>query len=167
MRVFALVVVHNPDMATSGNLKSGDSFFFLTPLPPSPHKHNSIQSLIGLGHYIKSYMRYRTTTISVYDCNGEIIFVTDEIHAKMPQKLNFGWKKSRILGENGINSNLKHRKAQNSILSGRFADPYRRRLLSYPGEVACMIITLDKWYCFFFLTARCKHNHLHWNRNCM
>ena len=27
MRVFALVVVHNPEMPTSGNLKSGHSFF--------------------------------------------------------------------------------------------------------------------------------------------
>ena len=151
MRVFSLVVVHNPEMATFGNLKSGDSFFALppeyqwsTPPPPPPHKQNSIQSLIGLGHDMKSYMRYRTIGISVYDCNGEIIFVTDEIHAKMPQKPSFDWKKIRILGENGINSKLKHIKAHNSILSGRFADPYRRRLLSYPGELACMIITLDQ-----------------------
>ena len=144
MRVFALVVVHNPEMPTSGNLKSGDSFFFNIPLPPppTPNKHNWIQSLIGLGHYMKSYMRYRTITISVYDSNGEIIFVTDEIHVKMPQKPNFDWKKIRILGENGINSKLKHWKAHNSILSRRFADPYRKRLLSYPGELACMIITL-------------------------
>ena len=93
MSVFELVVVHNPDMPTSGNLKSGDSLFFLTfpsPLPPpTPNKHNWIQSLIGLGHYMKSYMRYRTITISVYDSNGEIIFVTDEIHVKMPQKPNY------------------------------------------------------------------------------
>ena len=85
MRVFALVVVHNPELPTSGNLKSGDSFF-LHDLPPSPPP---IQSLIGLGHYVKSYMRYRTITISVYDCTGEIISLTDEIHAKMPQKPNF------------------------------------------------------------------------------
>ena len=100
MRVFALVVVHNPEMPTSGNLKLETLFFFAfpppsnindqpPPRPPAPHKHNSIQSLIGLGHYMNSYMRYRTITISVYDCNGEIIFVTDEIHAKMPQKPNF------------------------------------------------------------------------------
>ena len=100
MRVFTLVVVHNPEMPTSGNLKSGDSFFLpfpspnindqanAPPPPPAHHKHNSMQSLIGLGHYMKSYIRYRTITISFYDCNGEIIFVTDEIHAKMPQKPN-------------------------------------------------------------------------------
>ena len=118
--------------------------FFLHDLPPSPPTPTPpIQSLMGLGHYMKSYMRYRTITISVYDCTGEIISLTDEIHAKMPQKPNFDWKKIRILGENGINSQLKHRKTRNSILSARFADPYRRRLLSYPGELACMIITLD------------------------
>ena len=74
--------------------------FFCIPTPPPeyqwvnppPLKHNSIQSLIGLEHYIKSYMSYRTITISVYDCNGEIIFVNDEIHAKIPQKPNFHWE---------------------------------------------------------------------------
>ena len=92
---------------------------------------------------MKSYMRYRTITISFYDCNVEIIFVSDEICVKMPQKPNLDSKKIQILGENGINSKLKHRKAHYSILSRRFADPYGRRLLSYPGELACMIITLD------------------------
>ena len=142
--------LHNPEMPTSGNLKSEDSLFLALPrlsqwsAPPPPLiKYNSIQSLIGLGHYMKSYMRYRTITISVYDWNGEIIFVTDKIHAKMPQKPSFDWQKIRILEENGKNSKLKHRIAHNSILSGRFADPYRRRLLSYPGELARMIIILD------------------------
>ena len=86
---------------------------------------------------MKTYTRYRTITISFYDCNGEIIFVSDEIRAKMPQKLNFESKEIQIYGENGINSKLKHRKAHNSILSGKFGDPYGRRLLLYPGEVAC------------------------------
>ena len=36
MRVFALVVLHNPEMQTSGNLKSGDSFSFLALPPPPP-----------------------------------------------------------------------------------------------------------------------------------
>ena len=92
---------------------------------------------------MKSYMRYRTITISFYDCSGGIICVSDKIRAKMPQKSNFESKEVRILGENGINSKLKHRKARNSILSRRFGDPYGRRLLSYPGELAFMIITLD------------------------
>ena len=92
---------------------------------------------------MKSYMRYRTITISFYDCDGEIIFVSDEICVKIPQKPNFDSKKIQILGENGINSKLKYRKAHYSILSRRFADPYRRRLLSYPEELGCMIITLD------------------------
>ena len=51
----------------------------------------------------------------------------------MPQKLNFESKKIRILGENGINSKLKYKKAHNSILSGRFGDLYGR-LLSYLGD---------------------------------
>ena len=92
---------------------------------------------------MKSYIRYRTIKISFYDCNGEIIFVSDEIRAKMPQKLNFESKEIRILEEKGVNSKLKHRKAHRSISSGRFGDPHRRRLLSYPGELACMTITLD------------------------
>ena len=29
--------------------------------PPLPHKHNLIQTLIGLGHYMKSYMSYRSS----------------------------------------------------------------------------------------------------------
>ena len=107
---------------------------------PLPHKHISIQPLIGLGHNMKSYMRYKTISISVYDCNGEIIFVSDKLRAKMLQKPNFESKEIRILGENEINSKLKHTKAHNSTLSGRFGDSYRWRVLSYPGELACMII---------------------------
>ena len=53
------------------------------------------------------------------------MFFSDDIHAKMPQKPNFESTKIRILGENGINSKLKHRKAHNSILSGRFGDLHR------------------------------------------
>ena len=112
-------------MPTSGNLKSGDSFFCITPSPPAPDEyqwsnppfppiqgHNSIQSLISLGNYMKSYMSYGTITISFYDCNGEIIFVSDKICVKMPQKPNFeSIKEIRILGESEINSKLKHRKA--------------------------------------------------------
>ena len=95
-------------MPTSGNLKTGESFSFIPPPnindqlspPPPPHKHNSIQSL-GLGHYMKSNMKYWTITISFYDCNEEIIFVSDEIREKMPQKPNFESKEIRILGEMG------------------------------------------------------------------
>ena len=47
----------------------------------------------------------------------------------MPEKLNYKSKKIRRLGENGINFKLKHRKAHNSFLSGRFVDPYGR-----PGD---------------------------------
>ena len=58
------------EMPTSGDLKSGDSFFCISPpnindQPPSaPHKHNSIQSLIGSGHYMKSSMSYRPSQLA-------------------------------------------------------------------------------------------------------
>ena len=110
-------------MPTSGNLKSGDSFFSITPPPtmtPPPHKHNnySIQSLI--------LQKVQTIAISLYKCNGKIIFVSDEIHPKMPQERTFESKKIQILGETGINSKLKHRKAHTVT---RF----------YPGDlVTCM-----------------------------
>ena len=144
MRVFALVVVHNPEIPPSGNLKSADSFFCITfPPPPeyqwsNPHKHNSIQSLICLGHYTNSYLRYRTITISFYDCNGEIIFVTDEISAKMPLKPNFEWKKIEILGENGINCKLKQRKLKLII---QF---YPGDLLTRTGGDCCRI--RESWH---------------------
>ena len=146
MRVFAVVVVHNTEIPTSGNPKSGDSFYLRSPPPPPeyqwstppthPLKHNLIQSLIGLGHYMKSYMGYGTITISVYDCNGEIIFVTDEIHAKMPQKPNFDWKKIRILGENGI---IPNQSTENLIT--RF---YPGDLLTRTGRDCCRI--RESWH---------------------
>ena len=39
MRVLALAVVHNPEMPTAGNLKSGDSFFCIPPPPPPPPEY--------------------------------------------------------------------------------------------------------------------------------
>ena len=70
---------------------------------------------------MNSYMRYRPSQfafmIVIY---GEIIFVSDEICAKMTQKPNYKSKEIQILGENEISSKLKHRKAHNLILSGRF-----------------------------------------------
>ena len=47
MRVFALVVEHNPEMPTSGNLKFGDSFFALPP-PPQISMITPPPPLIGL-----------------------------------------------------------------------------------------------------------------------
>ena len=79
---------------------------------------------------MNSYMRYRPShfalMIIIY---GEIIYVSDEICAKMTQEPNYKSKKIQILGENGINSKLKHRKTHNLILSVRFGDQYRR-----PGD---------------------------------
>ena len=68
----------------------------------------------------------QTITICLFDCNGEMIFVSDEICAKMPQKPNCESRKIQILGGDGINSKLKLRNAQYSILSWRFCVPYRR-----------------------------------------
>ena len=83
---------------------------------------------------MNSYMRYRPSQfafmIVIY---GEIIFVSDEICAKMTQKPNYKSKEIQILGENEISSKLKHRKAHNLILSGRFGDQYRR-----PGDWCCI-----------------------------
>ena len=61
---------------------------------------------------MKSYMRYRSSTMSFYYCNGEI-------RAKMPQKPNCESKEIRILGENEINSKLKHRKEEVVVISGK------------------------------------------------
>ena len=100
--------------------------------PPSPDPDLLISTIRsspylsygnGLGHYMKSHRRYRPSQFAVM-----IIFVSDEIHTKMPQKRNHESKKIQILEENGVNSTLKHRKAHNLILSGRF-DPYGR-----PGD---------------------------------
>ena len=90
----------------------------------------------------------------------------------MPQKPSFESKKIRILGENEINSKLEHRKAHNSVLSGRFGDMYVRetgRLLSYPGQLACMHsfeqieISLKKsTLCTATPTSKQKINTLYW-----
>ena len=45
----------------------------------------------------------------------------------MREKPNYESKKIRSLGENEINFKLKHRKAHNLFLSGRFVDPYGRQ----------------------------------------
>ena len=68
----------------------------------------------------------QTITICLFDCNGEMIFLSDEICVSMPQKPNYESKKIQILGGDGINSKLKLRKAQYSILSWRFCVPYGR-----------------------------------------
>ena len=95
-----------------------------------------------------------------------MIFVSDEIHAKMPQKPNCESQKIQILGENGINSKLKQRKAHNLILSGRFGDQYRRqgvgvvsmRLLDNPGELAC-ITGKNNGFPFLDILGYLKNTH--------
>ena len=87
-------------------------------------------------------------TIRFYGCNGEIIFVSDAIRAKMPQKPNFESKTIRILGEKGINSKVKHRKAQNAIWWPAVRET--GRLLSYPGDSR---IIRESWHVWNSWTA--------------
>ena len=143
------------EMPTFGNLKSGDSFFCITPpnlndqptcpLPPPPpsrDKHNLIQSLIGLEHYMKSHMRYRPTQLAFMMVIANLSLSVMKYVRKYPRKRTLNqikfefWEK--MLGENGINSKLKRRKAHNSILSGRFGDLYGR-----PGD-CCRI--RESWH---------------------
>ena len=65
------------------------------------------------------------------NCNGEI-----EIRTEIPQKPKYKSEEIWILEANGINSKLKYGKAHNSILSGRFGDPYEDR---EPGELAVYV----------------------------
>ena len=79
---------------------------------------------------MKSYMRNRPSQFAFMIVMAKLSSnVSGEIRAKMPQKPNCGSKKILLLGENGINSKLKHTKAHNSNLSGRFGDPDGR-----PGD---------------------------------
>ena len=96
-----------------------------TPSSPLPDSDQLISTIWSSFQFItwewfrtlhKFLHEVQTIRICFYDCDGDIIFVSDDIHAKIPQKLNYESKKIQILGESGINSKLKHRKAHNSIL---------------------------------------------------
>ena len=67
-----------------------------------------------------------------------MIFVSDDIPAKIPQKLNYESKKIQILGENGINSKLKHRKLITRFYKGDLVTRtgVTRRSVLYPEELA-------------------------------
>ena len=107
------------EMPTPGNLKSGDSLFCITtPYPnfndqPPRRSPNKLTTLYEFFHELQAII------IRFYDCEGEIIFVSDEKRAKRPQKPNYESEKIGILRKNGKNSKWKHREAHNSILSGR------------------------------------------------
>ena len=75
--------------------------------------------------------------MSFYDCNGEIIFVTDEIRAKLPHKPNCESKAIRILKENEINSKWKHRKEEIVAVSGRVGiyDNHTWQLIVFNSKV--------------------------------
>ena len=100
-------------MPAFGDIKSGDSVFCISPPPPPPCKYQwptpsplintnwpSLQHGCDLGgHYMKSCMKYtyRSSKFTlICDHIDEIlIFVNDEVLAKMPQKpcYNYKWKK--------------------------------------------------------------------------
>ena len=74
---------------------------------------------------------------------------------KYMQKYPRNWtlnQKIRILGENGINSKLEHRKAHNLSLSARFGDPYGR-----PGD-CCWSGRVGMYVIFHELGLRDKGN---------
>ena len=70
---------------------SGDSPFFTPPgnfnRPPPPQQIDAAPNGNDLGHYMKSYMKYILSNFAIIVLMPEIIFVNDQIHAKMPQKL--------------------------------------------------------------------------------
>ena len=78
MHKLSVIGLYYTEMPTSGNLKSGDSLFGI--------------------YYYEVLHEVQNITIRFCDCNGEIIFVSDEICAKMPQKLNYESEKIQILG---------------------------------------------------------------------
>ena len=118
-----------------------------TPPPPPTPKHLIISTIWSSRQFItrewfrtlyKFVHEVRTITICFYAC--DIIFVSDDICAKIPRKLNYESKKIQILGENGINAKLKHRKAHNLDFIREIWWPVREtgRLVMYPGELVCM-----------------------------
>ena len=121
-------------MPTSGDLKSGDSLFFTTPPPwnfngfppttnwPSPQWE-------WLRTLYKSYLRYILSkfAVIVFTCfDDRIIFVSDWIRAKMPQKPYCECEKFKFRAKNGLDLKLRHRQAPKMISSGRYRDPYGR-----------------------------------------
>ena len=91
-------------------------------------------------------------------------------NAKIPRELNYESKKIQILGENGINAKLKHRKAHNLDFIREIWWPVREtgRSVMYPGELVCMqlIAVLSGPLCFSWSAANltmsvfsCEYGH--------
>ena len=117
------------------------------PTPPPPTPKHLISTIWSSRQFItrewfralyKFLREVRTITICFYAC--DIIFVSDDICAKIPRKLNYESKKIQILGENGINAKLKHRKAHNLDFIREIWWPVREtgRSVLYLGELVCM-----------------------------
>ena len=63
------------------------------------------------------------------------------------------WLKKKIGLSEGLNSKLKHRKAQNSILPRKFGDPYGRPrylCISVMHDIPCTSPTDFHWFNFFY-----------------
>ena len=73
-------------MPTSGDLKSGDSLFFTTPIP---RQIDRAPNGNGVGLYMKSYMKYILSKFTIIVLDAEIIFVNGYMCAKMHQKPYF------------------------------------------------------------------------------
>ena len=80
------------EMPTSGDLKSEETLFWTTPPRMSTHPRPQMVSAdklwdgsLALG-IIWSLREVHTIKIRFLHCNGEIIFVSDKIRAKMSQK---------------------------------------------------------------------------------
>ena len=105
------------EMPTSGDLTLS---FSLPPeiqwtLPPSPPPIN-----MGMGHYMKSYMKYILSKFTIIVLMPEIIFVNDIEGAKNAPETILRIKKFKFWAKNGLNLKLRNRKAQKMILSGRY-----------------------------------------------
>ena len=88
-------------MPTSGDLKCGDSLFFI-PRPPCPYYSGN------LGHYIKSCINYVLSKCSIIVLMQDIIFVSDQIGAKCCRNLTM----FKFSAKNGLHFKLRHRKAR-------------------------------------------------------
>ena len=149
------------------------------PPPPPPTPKHLISTIWSSRQFItrewfrtlyKFVHEVRTITICFYAC--DIIFVSDDtgICAKIPRELNYESKKIQILGENGINAKLKHRKAHNLDFIREIWWPVREteRSVMYPGEMVCMqlIVVLSGPLCFSWSAANltmsvfsCEYGH--------
>ena len=133
------------------------------PSPPPTPDSDYLRSTIWSSRQFITRKWFRTLYIMIFKRGmdhhylllwlwSDMIFVSDDIPAKIPQKLNYESKKIQILGENGINSKLKHRKLITRFLNGDLVTRtgVTRRSVLYPEELAStqLIALLSGPLCF-------------------